>query len=215
MAFSPVDPRADQYMRSLAARHDEPVLLEMEQYAAERGFPIVGRLAGAFLEVAALAIGARTVFEMGSGFGYSAYWFSRAVGSEGRVFCTDGDAANRDLAEQYLTRAGRWDRIEYHVGWAQEVLKATAGTFDVVYNDIDKGDYPEAWELARERVRPGGLYICDNVLWYGRVAEPDPEDTQPALTAAIQHHNEHVYADPDFDVTIVPIRDGLLVARRR
>ncbi|MGH2530759.1 MAG: O-methyltransferase [Thermomicrobiales bacterium] len=215
MAFSPVDPRADEYMRALAAKYDDPVLIEMEERARERGFPIVGRLAGAFIELAASAIGARTVFEMGSGFGYSAYWFSRSVGPGGRVICTDGDEGNRVLAEHYLARAGRWDRVEYHVGWAQEVLNATEGTFDVIYNDIDKGDYPEAWQIARDRVRPGGLYICDNVLWYGRVAEADPEDKHPELTKAIQTHNELVYADAAFDVTIVPIRDGLLVARRR
>jgi predicted O-methyltransferase YrrM len=215
MAFSPVDPRADEYMRELAAKYDEPVLLDMEERAREHGFPIVGRLAGAFLEVIASAMGARTVFEMGSGYGYSAYWFSRAVGPEGRVYCTDGDESNRVLAEHFLTRAGRWGQIEYHVGWAQKVLQATKGTFDIVYNDIDKGDYPEAWQLARQRIRPGGLYICDNVLWSGRVAEVDPEDTNPEVTAAIQRHNELVFADPSFDATVVPIRDGLLVARRR
>lgn len=215
MAFSPVDPRADQYLRSLAARYDEPLLLEMEQRAEEHGFPIVGRLCGAYIELAARSIGARAVFEMGSGYGYSAYWFSRAVGPGGRVICTDGDAANRDLAEQYLTRAGRWDRVEYHVGWAQEVLRATEGAFDIVYNDIDKGDYPEAWQLARDRILAGGLYICDNVLWSGRVAAPDPEDKNPHLTDAIRRHNELVFADPEFDAAIIPIRDGLLVARRR
>jgi caffeoyl-CoA O-methyltransferase len=215
MAFDPVDPRAERYMRQLASRDDEPVLLEMERLAEERHFPIVGRLVGELLELLAGAVGARTVFEMGSGFGYSAYWFTRAVGPGGRVICTDGDAANRDAAEGFLTRAGRWDRVEYHVGWAQEVMRATPGTFDVVYCDIEKGDYPEAWELARERVRPGGLYVCDNVLWSGRVAEDDPEDRHPEWTAAIRRHNELVYGDPGWDVSIVPTRDGVLVARRR
>jgi predicted O-methyltransferase YrrM len=94
-------------------------------------------------------------------------------------------------------------------------MRATPGTFDVVYCDIEKGDYPEAWELARERVRPGGLYVCDNVLWSGRVAEDDPEDRHPEWTAAIRRHNELVYGDPGWDVSIVPTRDGVLVARRR
>jgi caffeoyl-CoA O-methyltransferase len=215
MAFDPVDPRAERYMRQLASRDDEPVLLEMERLAEERHFPIVGRLVGELLELLAGAVGARTVFEMGSGYGYSAYWFTRAVGPGGRVICTDGDAANRDAAEGFLTRVGRWDRVEYHVGWAQEVMRATPGTFDVVYCDIEKGDYPEAWELARKRVRPGGLYVCDNVLWSGRVAEDDPEDRHPEWTAAIRRHNELVYGDPGWDVSIVPTRDGVLVARRR
>jgi caffeoyl-CoA O-methyltransferase len=215
MAFDPVDPRTEAYMRTLAARHDEPVLLEMEALAQERRFPIVGRLVGELLEVLAKSVNARTVFELGSGFGYSAYWFSRAVGPEGRVTCTDGDAANRDQAEGFLSRAGRWERIDYHVGWAQDVLRQTPGSFDVVYNDVDKEQYPDTWLLAKDRVRPGGLYVCDNVLWSGRVAEVDPDDANPELTAAIRRHNELVYADPDFDACIVPTRDGVLVARRR
>lgn len=211
MPFDPVDPRAERYMRTLASRHDEPVLLEMEQLAHERDFPIIDRLCGELLEVLALSVKARTVLELGSGFGYSAYWFSRAVGADGRVICTDGDAANRDQAEQFLMRAGRWDRIEYHVGWAQDLLGTIPGSFDIVYNDVDKLGYPELWPAARERVRAGGLYICDNVLWSGRVAEDEPDET----TAAILRHNALVYADPEFDACIVPTRDGVLVARRR
>ena len=215
MAFDPVDSRIEGYMRELAGRHDEPVLLEMEQLAKERNFPIIDRLVGELVEVLALSIGARTVFEMGSGYGYSAYWFSRAVGPRGRVICTDGDAKNRDLAEQFLTRAGRWDRIDYRVGWAQEALKAESGPFDIIYDDVDKDGYPEAWRIARDRIRPGGLYICDNVLWSGRVVEPDAEGEWSATTAAIRQHNQMIAADPDFDSCIVPTRDGVLVARRR
>src|SRR5262249_18488141 len=100
MSSHPVDPRVEQYLLGLAARHAEPVVLDMEALARERHFPIVGRLAGQLIETLALAIGARSVFEMGSGYGYSAYWFTRAVGPGGRVVCTDGDQANRDLAER-------------------------------------------------------------------------------------------------------------------
>jgi predicted O-methyltransferase YrrM len=212
MPFNPVDERAERYMRQLSARHDEPVLLEMEQLGHERDFPIIDRLVGELVEVLALSVGATTVFEMGSGYGYSAYWFTRAVGPNGKVICTDSDPANRDLAERFLTRVGRWQRIDYQVGIAQDVLRRTPGDFDVVYNDINKQDYPEAWELARERVRPGGLYICDNVLWSGRVAELDDNT---ASTQAIRRHNEAVYADERFDACLIPTRDGVLVARRR
>ena len=212
MPFDPVDQRVEHYMRQLAARHDEPVLLEMEQLGHERHFPIIDRLVGELVEVLALSVGATRVFEMGSGFGYSAYWFTRAVGSAGRVICTDGDPANRDLTERFLARVGRWQRVEYHVGIAQEVLRRTPGEFDLIYNDINKADYPEAWQLARERIRPGGLYICDNVLWSGRVAEPGD---QGVSTEAIRRHNQLVYADPDFDACLIPTRDGVLVARKR
>ena len=215
MPFDPGDPRAERSMRELAARHDEPALLEMERPAEARGFPIVGRLVGELLEVLALAVGARTVVELGSGFGYSAYWFSRAVGPGGTVVCSDGDPANRDLAERFLARVGRWDRVDDRVGLAQDTLRSLPDPVDVVYCDIDEAGYPEAWELARERIRPGGLYVCDNVLWSGRVAEPDPADERPAWTAAIRRHNALVSADPGFDACVVPTRDGVLVARRR
>lgn len=213
MTFPPVDPRIEAYERSLLSRHDEPVLLEMEALAKQNGFPIVGRLCGAFLEVMALTAGATTVFELGSGYGYSAYWFTRAVGAGGLVYCTDGDTKNRDLAEDFLTRAGRWGRVEYHVGYAQEVLAATPGQFDIVYSDVDKEQYPDTWLQARERVKPGGLYICDNVLWSGRVTQGEGDGTRE--TEAILRHNALISNDPEFDAIINPSRDGLIVARRR
>ena len=213
MTFDILDPRIDAYLKQLNAKHDDPVLLDMEQRAREHGFPIVERLCGAFLESIALTVGAKRVFEMGSGYGYSAWWFTRAVGESGTVWCTDGSQENRDLAEQYLTRAGRWDRVEYYVGWAQETLKATDGTFDIVYNDVDKEQYPDTWLLAKDRVRPGGLYICDNVLWSGRVTDEGFDSSESA--EAIRRHNELIFADPDFDSFIFPVRDGLVVARRK
>jgi caffeoyl-CoA O-methyltransferase len=212
MRFSPVDERIEAYMRQLAGRHDAPVLLEMEQLGRDRDFPIIDRLVGELVEVLALSIGATSVFEMGSGYGYSAYWFTRAVGRAGHVICTDTDPRNRDLAEGFLSRVHRWDRVSYIVGTAQDVLRARPGEFDVIYNDIVKQDYPEAWQLARERVRPGGMYICDNVLWSGRVT--DVEDRSSA-TEAIRRHNGMVYGDAAFDACIVPTRDGVLVARKR
>lgn len=213
MTFEILDPRIDAYLKTLNAKHDDPVLLEMEARASTHGFPIVGRLCGAFLEAMALAVGASTVFEMGSGYGYSAWWFTRAVGPGGKVWCTDGSLENRDLAEHYLTRAGRWDRVEYCVGWAQETLKAAEGIFDIVYNDVGKPQYPETWLLARDRIRPGGLYLCDNVLWSGRVTEEAYDSSESS--DAIRQHNELVFNDPAFVSFIHPVRDGLLVARRK
>ena len=102
--FPILDPRIDHYLNQLEAKHDDPVLLEMEKLAEQNHFPIVGRLSGVFLEAMALTLGARTVFELGSGYGYSAWWFTRAVGPEGTVYCTDGDPQNRVMAEDFLTR---------------------------------------------------------------------------------------------------------------
>jgi caffeoyl-CoA O-methyltransferase len=205
-----VNPQVEEYMASLQSRHDEPVLLEMEKEGRERGFPIVGRNVGVTLEVLARSINARRVMELGSGFGYSAYWFARAVGDSGEVYCTDGDAANVAKGEAYLERAGLADRVSYRVGDAVEQMATIDGVFDIVYDDIDKHGYPDAWRTARERLRVGGLYICDNVLWSGRVIEPDPDRN----TSAILEHNQLIADDDRFVSTIVPTRDGVFVALR-
>lgn len=209
-------PAITKYLEGLASKYDEPILGEMEAYGHRNEFPIIDRLCGAMVHLFALTIGARKIFELGSGFGYSAYWFSRAVGLKGKVWCTDGDAKNKKLAEKYLSEAGLWGRIDFRVGDAVTSLKKTEGMFDIVYNDIDKHGYPDAWEAAKKRIRPGGLYICDNTLWFGRVAEKKvTDDISPGWTDAIREHNRRVYADKNFDVTLIPLRDGMIVARRK
>ena len=209
-----VNPQVEDYMRSLLARYDEPVLLEMEAEGAERNFPIIGRLVGVTVELLARSVGAKRVFELGSGYGYSAYWFSRAVGPGGEVHCTDGDPANEPKALGYLGRAGLGEPIRWHVGDALTNLGAVEGEFDVVYDDIDKDGYPDAWRAARERIPVGGLYLCDNVLWSGRVAASDPEDPRPLYTAAVLEHNRLIAEDERYVSSIVPTRDGVMVALR-
>ncbi len=202
-------------MRSLLTRYDEPVLLEMEAEGAERDFPIIGRLVGVAVELLARSVVAERVFELGSGFGYSAYWFARAVGPGGEVHATDGDAANEPKALDYLSRAGLADPIRWHVGDAVQNLGAVEGEFDVVYNDIDKQGYPDAWRAARERIRLGGLYLCDNVLWSGAVADPEGDHGRdPKTTSAILEHNRMIAEDERFASSIVPTRDGVFVALR-
>jgi caffeoyl-CoA O-methyltransferase len=210
-----INPRIEQYMRGLQARHDEPVLLEMEREGTERNFPIIGRSVGVTVEVLTRAIRARRVFELGSGFGYSAYWFSRAVGPDGELHLTDSDPANERRAMRYLARAGLDRPVRFHVGEALASLGETDGEFDVVYCDIDKQSYPHAWRAARERIRPRGLYICDNVLWSGHVAHSSSEeDPHSELTEAIREHNRLIAQDERYLSTIVPTRDGVLVALR-
>jgi caffeoyl-CoA O-methyltransferase len=210
-----VNPAVEDYMLTLQSRHDEPVLLEMEAEAKERGFPIIERLCGVTLEVLARSIGARRVFELGSGYGYSGYWFSRAVGPGGVLHLTDGDPDNETKAMDYLHRAGLDGPVTYHVGDALSSFAAVEGEWDVVYSDIDKDGYPDAWAAAKDRIRVGGLYLCDNVLWSGRVTgSPDVEDTRPHLTEAIRRHNEAIAADDRYLSTIVPTRDGVFVALR-
>lgn len=214
-ALIPVDPAIEKYMHSLARHTDHPVLTDMENLAFECCFPIVGRLVGLFLETMSLTINARRVFEFGSGYGYSAYWFAKAVGYEGQVICTDSTPENKSQAQAYLTAAALWDRIDFRTGIAQDIFLQTDGLFDICYNDVDKGDYPEVWQMAKDRIRPGGLYIADNVLWHGRVAVKDYVDIMPGWTEAIMEHNELIFQDPEFDAFINPTRDGVVVARKK
>lgn len=210
-----VSPEVEAYVARLLDRHTEPVLAEMEAEGARRGFPIVGRYVGVTLELLARSIGAQRMIELGSGFGYSAYWFARAVGDRGEVHCTDGDPENARKAMDYLSRAGLSSPVVYHVGEAVGILRdEVEGTFDLVYCDIDKGGYPDAWRAARDRIRLGGLYVCDNVLWYGRVADAEVEDDRPELTEAIREHNRLVAEDDRYLSSVLPIRDGVMVAMR-
>jgi caffeoyl-CoA O-methyltransferase len=210
-----VHPAVQRYLDGLAATDDEPVLLEMERRADELGFPIIGRLCGQMLELMARAIAARRIFELGSGFGYSAYWFSRATGPHGEIHLTDTDADNERVALGFLRRARLDGPIRYHVSDALAAFAETPGDFDIVYCDIDKHGYPDAWKAARTRVRVGGLFICDNMLWSGRVTGESTEpDVRDGWTEAIDATNRAIAADDAWRSTIVPLRDGVVVALR-
>jgi caffeoyl-CoA O-methyltransferase len=205
----------DEEIGKLLVRHDDPVLLEMEAEAEARGFPAVGRSVGVVLEILTRAIGARRVFELGSGFGYSAYWFCRGVGLDGEVHLTEYDEGNIVKAHDYLDRAGLGERARFHTGDALASFAGVDGDFDVVFCDIDKHDYPRAWAAARERIRPGGLWICDNSLGFGAGTIVDQlEGRAGQMTQGIREHDEAVAADPAFLSEILPIRDGVMVALR-
>jgi len=210
-----MDDAVEKYLTELAqTEHDDPVLRDMEARARQHGFPIVGRASGRYLEMAARAIGARRVMELGSGYGYSAYWFARAVGPDGEVVCTDADPENAKLAEEYLRTAGVWPRVRYRVGDALTGFAAESGEFDIVYCDVDKLGYPDCWRAARDRIRVGGLWLCDNVLWSGRVATATERSTAPGATGAIMEHNRMVAEDDRYVASLIPIRDGIMSALR-
>ncbi|MSP60170.1 MAG: O-methyltransferase [Myxococcales bacterium] len=200
------DPRIEAYLLDLAPTHDA-VQADMERLAATRGFPIVGPLVGRLLMQVARSVGARDIFEMGSGFGYSTLFFARAMDDSGRVVHTDLDPKLSAEARQLLGRAGLASRVTFEVGDALEVITRYAGPFDVVFIDVEKVDYPAALDLARVRVRPGGFIITDNVLWRGKVA--DAPETYDAETRAVDAYNRSAFAAPDLLTTILPLRDGV------
>ena len=200
----------DDYLYSLLPKRDA-VLAEMEEYATEHDVPIVGPAVARVLQQLALIIKARSVFELGSAIGYSTIWWAHAVGEKGRVFYTDGDSRNAERARGYFARAGVSARVTLHTGDALEFLSEQKQEFDIIFNDVDKEDYPRVLRLVAPRLRKGGLFITDNVLWSGRVAGKSPGD---ARTKAILEFNRKLCDSKDFYTTILPIRDGLAVATR-
>lgn len=201
----------DDYLYSMLPKRDE-VLAEMEDYATEHKIPIVGPAVARVLQQLAMMINARSVFELGSAIGYSTIWWAQAVGEKGRVIYTDGDSENAERARGYFARAGVSSRIKIHTGDALEFLSEQKEEFDIIFNDVDKEDYPRVLRLVAPRLRKGGLFITDNVLWSGRVADKKAND---ATTRAILEFNRKLYDAKEYYTTILPIRDGLAVAVKK
>ena len=198
----------EAYLYGLLPPRDE-VLSEIESAAAERNIPIVGPAVARILYQLAVISGAKNIFEMGSAVGYSTIWWARAVGESGRVIYTDGDRKNADEARGYFERAGLAGQITIKVGDALEILSEQKQEFDIIFCDVDKEDYPRAFRVALPKLRAGGLFVADNVLWSGKVAESNAPD---ASTRAIQEFNRLLYGSPGLFTTVLPIRDGLAVA---
>ena len=206
-----VDPAIDRYLYDLA-RPEDAVLREMEALARERSFPFVGPQVGRLLFLLARSISARRVIELGSGFGYSAYWFARAVGAEGEVILTETSPEQGREAAEFLKRGGFEDRTRVLVGDALELIDRVEPPFDIVFNDIDKEQYPRVFDKARAALRPGGLLISDNMLWFGDVLESEPEE---ASTRGIKELTRLLYESEEFDNVLIPLRDGVTVSAFR
>lgn len=206
-----IEPKTEKYLNDLLPRRDA-VLRDMERYAAKHQVPIIGPACGRLLYQLARLVRARRVFEMGSAIGYSTLWLARAVGPEGAVYYSDGDPANAERARNYLRRAGMLGRVRIQVGDALHLLQSTQGQFDLVFNDVNKIQYSEVFRLAVPRVRVGGLFVTDNVLWSGRAAHAARRED--ADTRAIQKFNRLLYRSPQLFTTVVPLRDGFAVCER-
>jgi caffeoyl-CoA O-methyltransferase len=200
----------DRYILDLLPPRD-PVVAEMEAYAAEHDVPIVGPAVGTLLEILARSIGADRVFELGSAIGYSTAFLASAVGRGGQVTYTDGSAEKAERARGYLERLGFFDRVAIRVGDAVSALDATTGYYDFIFIDVDKEGYPKALQAAAPRVRRGGYLVADNVLWSGKVVDAKVSD--PA-TEGIRQFNRTLFALQEFKTVIVPLRDGVAIARR-
>ncbi len=198
-------------LKQLSERPDE--LSAMEQHASETGFPIIGPVAGNICYQIVRIIRARNVFEMGSGYGYSTAWFARAVHENGggTVHHVVWDADLSSKARVHLHRLGYAEIVHYHVAEAVKTLESTPGPFDLIFNDIDKAAYPEALPVIEQRLRPGGVLIVDNMLLGGRIFE---SSDRSASTEGVRELTTRINDSQEWIGSIVPIRDGMLLAYR-
>jgi caffeoyl-CoA O-methyltransferase len=196
---------------------DDDVLRELQKETARLGDRAVMQIApdqGTFLQILAASIGARRAVEVGTFTGMSALCVARGMGPQGRLLCCDVSEEWTSIARRYWTKAGVADRIDLRLAPAADTLRSlpVEPTFDFAFIDADKASYAIYYEEILKRLRPGGLVTVDNVLWSGDVVRPDKKDED---VVAIRRFNELVAADKRVEAVIVPIADGLTVARKR
>jgi predicted O-methyltransferase YrrM len=216
-----VPERIERFARLVGPRGDS-IVAEMDAYAETTGFPTVGPAVGGWLRLLARLVDAERVFEFGSGFGYSAYWFAGAIPPDGEVVCTEFDAENCERAREYLARGGFDDRTVVERGDALETVERYDGPFDVVLIDNEKQRYAEAFDAVREKVAPGGLVVADNAITAGPmefdalvdlVAGEDVETTD--ATRGVAEYLHAVREAEEFETALLPVGEGVAVSHRR
>jgi caffeoyl-CoA O-methyltransferase len=195
---------------------DDDVLRALQVETAVLGERAVMQIAadqGTFLNLLVSAIGARQAVEVGTFTGYSSICIARGLAAGGRLLCCDVSEEWTSVARRYWKRAGLEDRIELRLGPAVETLRALPREeqFDFAFIDADKPSYRTYYEEVLPRMRAGGLMVVDNVLWSGDVVNPDKKDEN---TVALRAFNEHVAADRRVQSVVLPLADGLTLARK-
>jgi predicted O-methyltransferase YrrM len=210
-----------EFARAIGPDPDE-IIEEMDAQAESEGFPTVGPAVGGWLQMLARLVDARRVFEFGSGFGYSAYWFARALPDDGEIVLTEVDESELDQAREYMTRGGFDDLASYELGDAIQTVDEYEGPFDAVLIDNEKHRYREAFEAVRPKVRKGGVVIADNAVTAGPidfealsalVRDEDPGDVDDH-TAGVADYLAAVGEDPAFETALIPLGEGIAVSHR-
>lgn len=202
---------------------EDPVLDRMEDQADREEFPTVGHEVGAFFRLCARLMDAESVFEFGSGFGYSAYWMAPAIGPTGRIVLTEVDEKELEQAREYFEQGGYTDRAVFEGGDALEVIERYDGPFDLVHLDHENERYLDGFEAVREKVSQGGMVVADNVLHSGEGMSPADlravlggakSPDEGSSLAGIAEYYTHVTDDPEFETSVVPVGEGVFASVR-
>jgi predicted O-methyltransferase YrrM len=197
-----------EYLDHLLPASDE-LLAEMEDYAADNRVPIADREVAWFLEITARAANARRALECGMAIGYSVIHLLRGMSPDGRVVTIDPSDEMIKAAEAYLSRAALRERVDIHKGYALEVIPQLTETFDLLFIDAVKQEYQGYLDLALPKLRPGGVVICDNLLWGGQVAGEIRAEDQKASTEALREFNRYFVNHPQLRAEVLAVGDGL------
>jgi caffeoyl-CoA O-methyltransferase len=172
---------------------------------------LAGFYQGRLLSMFSHMITPRTVLEIGTYLGYSALCFAEGLAEGGKVITLDVNEETNAVARSFVERSDYRDSVEFHLGPATEIIPTLPGTFDMVFIDADKPNYSTYFDLTIDRVRPGGFIIADNVLWSGRVLDDEKDEDAQAL----HDYNGKILSDERVENILLPIRDGLMVAKKK
>lgn len=173
---------------------------------------VVGPLEAAFLQLLVRVVAARRILEIGTFTGYSALAMAEALPADGQLITCENDPKHAEIAARFFARSPHADRITLRVGSALDTLTALpdAPSLDLIFIDADKENYINYYERTLPRLRTGGLAVVDNVLWYGRVLDPQRESDR-----SVAQFNEVIRGDPRVECVMLPMRDGVSVIRKR
>ena len=206
----------DESVEGFAHDHTKPeselfVRLRDETYASMKAPEMqVGRIEGGFLKMLVRLTSARRVLEIGMFTGYSALMMAEGLPDDGHLITCDVSQKAAEIASRYFAESPHGHKIEIRLGPALETIKTLSGPLDLVFIDADKGNYSNYYEACLPLLRPGGLIAADNVLWSGRVLDPQDEDTR-----AIVEFDERVQTDPRVENVCLTVRDGIMLAWKR
>ena len=207
-----VDARLEDY----CSRWSTPVSSVLDELERETHlktmYPqmLTGAWQGRFLTLISQLIAPKRILEVGTFTGYSAICLARCVALGGGIETMGVDEEIAPMIRRYVEKAGLADRIRLHIGSALDIIPDLTGPFDLVFLDAHKPDYPVYFDLAFDKINPGGLILSDNVLWSGKVLDTDQDEDTRALDA----YNQKLAHDPRIEQVILPLRDGLSVARK-
>ncbi len=173
-----------------------------------------GHLQGRVLSLISKLLRPKHILEIGTYTGYSAICLAEGLAPDGRIDTIDHNEELRPMVEKYLKRSGLTERVKLHYGEALDVLPKLTGSYDLVFIDADKTNYARYYDAVIDRLNSGGLIVADNVLWSGKVLDRKAIKDD-ADTAALAAFNEKILADDRVENVLLPIRDGLMVARKK